>query len=301
MIGDVAPAAGAQRNSRADVLSEADFRTLAGYIQVTAGIKMPTAKKGMLEGRLRRRVRHLGLDSLERYCRFLFDEGGLAGESTALIDVVTTNKTDFFREPHHFQFLQDEALPCLSADGIGSARPVQIWSAGCSTGAEPYTIAMVCAAYGEQVGRFRYEILATDICTDVLQEGRRAIYPHEMVAPVPMELRRRHLLRSRDPRQDVVRIAPELRAMVRFGRLNLMDREYPVDEPMDVIFCRNLLIYFDRPTQKAVLTRLCRHLRPGGYLILGHSESITGYELPVRQIKNTIFLREDDKWKRSAS
>jgi chemotaxis protein methyltransferase CheR len=286
---------------RPDFLSDADYKRLADYIHATAGIKLPPAKKGMLEGRLRRCVRRLGLQSLDEYCRYLFEDGGLADESTTLIDAITTNKTDFFREPHHFQFLLDEALPRLYSEGFGAARPLRIWSAGCSTGAEPYTIAMVCAAFGQQVGRFRTEILATDICTDVLREAVRGIYPHDMIEPVPMEMRRRYLLRSHDRQRNLVRIAPELRATVQFARLNLMDRDYPVDEPMEVIFCRNLLIYFDRPTQQAVLTRLCRHLRPGGHLILGHSESIAGYELPVRPIRNTIFLREDSPWKRSAS
>lgn len=288
-------------DSHADALSESAFGLLADYIHETSGIKITLAKKGMLEGRLRRRVRQLGLETLEKYCRFLFDEGGIEDESTALIDAVTTNKTDFFREPHHFQFLLNEALPTQYAEGGGTRQPFRIWSAGCSTGAEPYTIAMVCDSFADRVGRFKYSILATDVCTEVLRDAVRGIYPHEMIEPVPMELRQRYLLRSRDPRRNAVRIAPELRSKVRFEHLNLMERHYPIQEPMDVIFCRNLLIYFDRPTQKAVLTRLCSHLRVGGYLILGHSESITGYDLPVRPIGTTIFLHEGPPWKKSAS
>lgn len=284
----------------ADALSEEAFSLLATFIHEHCGIKITFEKKGMLEGRLRRRVRALGLETLNRYCQFLFQEGGIDHEIIPLIDVVTTNKTDFFREPHHFQYLLDTILPGHWV-GRRSSAPIKIWSAGCSSGAEPYTIAMVCALFAEQNPGFSAEILATDICTEVLVEASRAVYPHAMIEPVPMELRRRYLLRSRDRRADTVRMARSLRGMVRFGRLNLMEKTYPIRHKMDVIFCRNLLIYFDRPTQQAVLTKLCGHLRVGGHLILGHSESIVGYDLPVRPVGTTIFQREEATWEKSGS
>lgn len=274
----------------ADTLDPRSFERLATYIRDVSGIKITASKKGMLEGRLRRRVRRLGLESLARYCVYLFDEGGLAQEETALIDAVTTNKTDFFREPHHFQYLLHELLPAFACSDAG--RPYRVWSAGCSTGAEPYTVAMVCDWFRRNREDLRFDILATDICTEVLAEAVRAVYPHDMILPAPMEMRRRALLKSRDPRRALVRIAPEVRSMVRFDRLNLMERRYPVNEPMDLIMCRNLLIYFDRPTQQEVLARLCRHLRPGGCMMLGHSESVAGYDLPLRPIGATIFIKE---------
>lgn len=289
MSGDSVPTA---LGAHADALSDRAFRLLAEYIYETSGIKITLAKKGMLEGRLRKRVRQLGLETLERYCRFLFEEGGLDDESTELLDAVTTNKTDFFREPHHFHYLLDSVLPEILEQGPGTGRPVRIWSAGCSSGAEPYTIAMVCELFADRQHGFRYDILATDLCTKVLQDAVRAIYPHDMAVPIPMALRHRFLLRSKTPGKSQIRIAPELRKKVRFRQLNLMERHYPIDTPMDVIFCRNLLIYFDRPTQKKVLEGLCRHLKVGGYLMLGHSENISDLGLPLRGVGATVYQRE---------
>jgi chemotaxis protein methyltransferase CheR len=150
---------------------------------------------------------------------------------------------------------------------------------------------MVLADATEQLGGFRFSILATDISTEVLEVGVRAIYPEAMIEPVPMAMRKRYLLRSRQAARAEVRIVPDLRRLVSFGRLNLMDTSYPVDRDMDVVFCRNMLIYFDKPTQQAVLTRLCGHMRPGGFLFLGHSESIAGFDLPVKPIGSTMFRR----------
>lgn len=269
-------------------LEPRDFNRLAAFIQGTSGIKMPPSKRTMLEGRLRRRLRALGLDNFADYCRFIFDEGGLDREAVAIIDAVTTNKTDFFREPEHFHFLTDIAIPALAGR---HGRQLKVWSAACSTGAEPYTLAMVLSEYARTAAGFRASILATDICTEVLQKAALAIYPEAMVAPVAMDLRKRYLLRARDRGRAEVRMAPELRQMIRFARLNLMEREYGVERDMDVVFCRNLLIYFDKPTQQAVLSRLCAHLHSGGYLFLGHSETIAGLDLPLRPVGATIFVK----------
>ncbi len=268
-----------------------DFTRLAAFIHDTAGIKMPPAKRTMVEGRLRRRLRALNMGSFDEYCHYLFEEGGLHSEAVPLIDAITTNKTEFFREPEHFRFLADQALPALAARGAGPVRPLKIWSTASSTGAEPYTIAMVVDAFAADAESFRSTVLATDICTDVLETAVMAIYPEAMVEPVPVELRRRYLLRSRDRRRAEVRIKPALRRMVRFARLNLMDETYPVDRDFDVIFCRNQLIYFEKPTQQMVLRRLCDHLRPGGFLFLGHSETIAGCDLPLRPVGTTVFVR----------
>lgn len=276
-----------------DRLSLQDFRRLATFIEGYSGIRMPPTKKTMVEGRLRRRARALGLDSLDDYCRRLFDGGWLEREAVDLIDAVTTNKTEFFREEGHFQFLVDEALPRLMAASprAGLDHPLKLWSAACSTGAEPYSLAMVLDDFAGSAPGFRFSILGTDISTDVLDKAVTAIYPEEMMEPVPRPFRGRYVLRSRDRLQRSVRMAPLLRAMVRFGRLNLMDERYPVDEDMDVIFCRNILIYFDKPTQEAVVGRLCRHLRPGGYLVLGHTESIAGFLLPLMPVATSVFMR----------
>jgi chemotaxis protein methyltransferase CheR len=273
-------------------LSKRDFQRLAAFIHGTAGIKMPPSKQAMVEGRLRRRLRTLGIERFEDYCRFVFDEGGLEQETVPIIDAVTTNKTDFFREPEHFRILAGTVLPDLARrDGAGTRRPLKIWCSASSTGAEPYTLAMVVSEFGAQLANWRASILATDISTEVLHTAITAVYPEAMIAPVPMELRKRYLLRSRDRARAEVRIAPELRRLVQFGRLNLMETHYGVEDDMDVIFCRNVLIYFDKPTQQAILRRLCAHLRPSGYLFLGHSETVAGCDLPIRQVATTTFQK----------
>ncbi|MBS0412562.1 MAG: chemotaxis protein CheR [Proteobacteria bacterium] len=274
--------------SHIDQLSGKNFRRLAEFIHGYSGIKMPATKRTMLEGRLRRRMRATRIDSLNAYCRYLFDEGGMDAEIIHLIDAVTTNKTEFFREPAHFRFLESTALPALARTG---RRSIKAWSAACSTGAEPYTLAMVLEEHIRAGARQDYSILCTDLCTEVLGQAVAGVFSEAMIQPVEIELRRRYLMRARDPRRNEVRIAPELRSRLSFARLNLMDDQYPVDRDMDLIFCRNILIYFDKATQAGVLTRLCSHLRPGGYLFLGHSESIVGIDLPVSQIANTVFQR----------
>ena len=278
-------------HSIADCLSADDYQRLADFIHSSSGIKMPSSKKTFLEGRLRKRLRLLGYDSFDEYCHYVFDEGGLFEEETALIDAVTTNKTDFFRESHHFDFLIREGLPRLVDRGLGIHHPLRVWSAGCANGAEAYTIAMVCHDFAQRTPRFRFDIFGSDICVSALNDAARAVYPHAMIAPVPMTMRRRYLLR--DEEQDEVRIVPELRRMVSFAYINLIDPDYRLQRSMDIVFCRNLLIYFDRQTQRTVLQRLCRNLKVGGYLILGHSESVTGLDLPLRSVATTIFIRED--------
>ncbi len=244
----------------------------------------------MLEARLRRRVLALGMASLADYCRYLFEKGGLDKEATNLIDAVTTNKTDFFREAEHFRFLTEKAVPALLvASGDLSRAPLKVWSAACSIGAEPYTLAMVLSELNNAIRGFT--ILATDICSDVLKTAVRGIYPAGMAEPIPAELRQRYLLRSKSAAEDSVRIVPDLRRCVRFGRLNLIDMPYGADNNMHAIFCRNALIYFDKHTQRKVAGELCRHLQPGGYLFVGHSETLTGFDLPLQQVAATVFQR----------
>ncbi|MCA0359216.1 MAG: chemotaxis protein CheR [Proteobacteria bacterium] len=269
-------------------LSAKNFNRLAVFIHDYSGIKMPGNKKTMLEGRLRRRMRVHGYDNVNDYCRFLFEEHGLDTETVHLIDAVTTNKTEFFREPVHFTYLEQTLLPRLAKAG---RREIKVWSAAASTGAEPYTLAMVLDAFCREQRGLDYTVFATDICTEVLAQALDGRYPDAMIDPVPEGFRRRYVRQSRDASRREVRIAPSLREKVLFGRLNLMEEDYPLDQDMDIIFCRNILIYFDKATQAKVLSRLCRHLRPNGHLFLGHSESIVGLDLPVRQVANTVFQR----------
>lgn len=271
-----------------DRMSQRNFNRLARFIHEYSGIKMPPTKKTMLEGRLRRRLRATGAASFDDYCHFLFEGGALEEETVHLIDAVTTNKTDFFREARHFDYLSEVILPASVRQGT---QAVRAWSAACSTGAEPYTLAMVLDHFAAQSRPFDYFILATDLSTDVLTTAQAGVFHEEMTAPVPPHLRRRYVMPAVDPGQPQVRIHPDLRSKVGFARLNLMDPSYPVGEPYDLIFCRNVMIYFDKPTQAGVLQRLCERLKPGGHLFIGHSETIAGVDLPLAQVANTIFRR----------
>lgn len=281
-------AVAAQSSESTEALSAQNFRRLSEFINGYSGIKMPASKLTMLEGRLRRRLRSTGIASLNDYCRHLFDEGGLDSEIVHLIDAVTTNKTDFFREPAHFEFLERHGLPALAQEG---RRRFKAWSAACSIGAEPYTLAMVLDEFCAASREGDYSILGTDLSTQVLEQAVQGVFAESMIEPVSIARRKRYVMQAKDRSRGHVRIAPRLRSKIAFGRLNLMDEHYPVGADMDLLFCRNILIYFDKPTQSKVLTRLCDHLRPGGYLFLGHSETLNGIDLPVRQIANTIFQR----------
>jgi chemotaxis protein methyltransferase CheR len=273
-------------------LSKQDFLKLSRVINETCGIKMPQEKKILLEARLRKRLRTLGMESFEEYSEFFFQQGDAAGELIHLIDVVTTNKTDFFREPQHFELLQQRLLPDLvHRHGLGIERPLRIWSAGCSTGEEPYTLAMVLNEFALQEPGFSFVILATDISTRVLEKAELGIYNRERIEPVPAPLQRRYLLRSKDREANQVRIVPELRRQVNFRRLNFMDEDFAISESIDVIFCRNVLIYFDRETQERLIKRFCDRLRPGRYLFLGHSESINGMKLPLKSLAPSVYQK----------
>ena len=272
-----------------DGLSQRDFKLLAEYIYNYSGIKMPDTKRTMLEGRLRKRLRATGHATFGEYCNFLFREDGLEEEAIYLIDVVTTNKTDFFREPTHFDYLEKFALPALVSEGHNRIRA---WSSACSTGAEPYTMAMVLSEALDKQVISNFSILATDLSTDVLRKAHSGIYARELLDPVPAEMMRKYVMRPVDAGRRDVRIVPRLRSKIGFARLNLMDKTYQIGDAVQLIFCRNVLIYFDKKTQTHVLTELCRRLVPGGYLFIGHSETITGIDLPLRQVANTVFKKQ---------
>lgn len=274
------------------ILSHADFERLRSVIYEECGIKMTPIKKVMLEARLRKRLRSLGIGSFSEYCEYLFSSEGIEHELINMIDVVTTNKTDFFRESNHFDFLTSTAVPELIAlYGAGMKRNMNIWSAGCSTGEEPYTIAMVLNTFKETHTIFEFQVLGTDISTKVLEKAQKAIYKMDRVADVPAVMKKKYLLRSRDRQRNLVKVAPEVRATVRFRRLNLMDEDFGMREPMDLIFCRNVIIYFDRLTQLRLLKRLYDHLIPGGYLFMGHSETLSGLNLPLLPQGHMIYKK----------
>ncbi len=268
-----------------------DFERLSRFIVDVSGIRITPPKKIMVEGRLRHRVRALGFADISEYCDYLFHEDGLADEAERIIDAVTTNKTDFFREAEHFHYLTEAVLPRLAGGRALGNEALQVWSAAASTGAEAYSLAMTLSDWSQMVEPLRWSILGTDICREVLETAAEGIYPEAMIAPVPAAMRGRYLLRSRDREAALVRIVPELRRQVTFARLNLIDTGYRLPTAMHVVFCRNVLIYFDKPTQHKVLARICDSIVPGGYLFVGHSETITGFPLPLRQVAPTVFER----------
>jgi chemotaxis protein methyltransferase CheR len=270
-------------------LDREQFARFGALITRTLGIQMPPSKLPLLENRLRGRMRRLGMATLAEYEEHLFHSPNAADELVHFCDVVTTNKTDFFREPQHFRYLSNVALPELLAQR--STPSARLWCAGCSTGQEAYTLAMVSSEYARANAGFKFSVLATDISTRVLQQAAAAIYPEELIEPVPLELRKRYLLRSKDRRRGLIRMRPELRKAVQFERLNFMDADYGRREPFDVIFFRNVMIYFDRATQEAVVNRLTRWLAPGGYLFIGHSESSVGMRVPLSVVAPSVLRR----------
>ena len=274
-------------------LSTEQFTVLSEFVQSELGIRMPPAKRVMLESRLQKRLRALSLDSFKDYIDFVFDDSQKEAELLHMIDSVTTNKTDFFRESDHFDYMTNRLLPERYREGWGRDRPLRVWSTASSTGEEPYTLAMVLEEFrGEHQG-FNYGILGTDISTRALDHGRKAVYTEERIDPVPQPLRKKYLLRSKDRTSRLVRVRPELRKRVQFHRLNLMHDSWDIGERFEVIFCRNVIIYFERPTQYRLLTHLYDYLVPGGYLFLGHSETLAGMELPVRSVAPTIYRKAE--------
>ncbi len=276
----------------ADAISNADFNRLRSLIYTESGINLSADKKTMLELRIKRRLRDLRLNTYAEYCAYLFRRDGQKEEIVHLLDVVTTNKTDFFREPAHFEFLAQRALPDLASRN--SARPeLWVWSAGCSTGEEPYTLAMVLDDYGRNHPGFRFRVLATDISTKVLAKAKLGVFNSEVVDPVPVELKRRYFMRSRDPDSQTLRIVPELRQRVEFRRLNFMDASFGLPQMVDAIFCRNVIIYFDRQTQEQILQKLARQLVPGGYMFVGHAESLHDMDLPLLPVAPALYRKAD--------
>ena len=279
-----------QMDLNPEVLSNKDFEKLSRFIYEQSGIKISPVKKNMVEARLRKRLKVLNIDSYTEYCDFLFSNAGYGEEVIHMVDVITTNKTDFFREPKQFSFLTETALPELvKNDRIGIKRPLRIWSAGCSSGEEPYTLSIVINEFAQLTQNYSFSLIASDISTRILEKAKLAIYDEERIEPVPQELLKKYFLRSKNKLKKLVRLIPEIRNSVNFQWLNLMAEDFGFKEKFDIIFCRNVIIYFDKQTQDRLLEKLIAQLNSGGYLFLGHSESIFNVNLPVTQMSASTY------------
>lgn len=274
-------------------MKDKEFRQFSSFIYERVGIQLPPTKKTMLEARLQKRLKALDIHSFDAYSKFVFSEEGQHTELVRLIDVVTTNKTDFFREPGHFEHLTHKALPAIIKNrGARFTEPVRIWSAGCSSGEEPYTLAMVLSEFASKNHGFRFSILASDISTRILETAKTAIYPEERVDGIALDIKKKYLLRSKQRNLTLVRVCAELRSRVVFRRINFMDSNFGISEKMDIIFCRNVVIYFDKQTQQTLMRKFYQQLRPGGYLFLGHSETLNGINDDFISVGSTVYQKK---------
>ncbi|MCE2901315.1 MAG: CheR family methyltransferase [Gemmatimonas sp.] len=264
-------------------LTPAQFARITGLLYEHAGIRMREGKEGLVRARLTKRLRKLGLPDFDAYLTFVEQETSRR-EFAEMIDALTTNKTSFLREASHFDFLRDDVFPQLRG-------PVRIWSAGCSSGEEPYTLAMLCQdAFGDSAAR-DVRILATDLSHRVLATAKAGVYPDETMADVPSEWLRKYWVRKTDHAGRVVYEAQgNLRRLVHFAKLNLMER-WPMQGPFDAILCRNVMIYFDKATQQELVERYWALLRPGGHLFVGHSESLTGLAHRFRYVQPALYVK----------
>ena len=279
---------------REDRLQPGDHRRVAEFVGAQAGIQLPEHKRSLIETRLRRRVKATGHATFRAYLDFALSPAGRDGEQVLLIDELTTNKTDFFREPGHFNFLNRYVAKELAPhSGPGFSRPLKVWSAACSTGEEPYTLAMVFREIQEEYRQFEFTIDATDIAPSVLEIARKGVYPLGRVAPVSQDLRKKYLLKSRDPEKGLVRVDRATRSTVHFYSFNLITGKFPEKPTYDVIFCRNVMIYFNNEDREKIIRQLRALLRPGGLLFIGHSESIGSQRAAFETLMPTVFRRLD--------
>lgn len=284
-------AAAELRNTREFRFERHHFDLIARLLHQLAGIALAAHKVEMVYARLARRLRDLRLPDFDAYCDLLQSEAG-ADEIGFLVNALTTNLTSFYREAHHFDFLERTVLPGIRDRNAGQPKPrLRIWSAGCSSGPEPYTIAMVLAStMGVELRRWDARILATDIDTHMVETARRGVYNADGASGIPPAIRSRYTQATTLNGEPAIAMTDELKRLITVKPLNLLER-WPMSGPFDAIFCRNVLIYFDRPGRTQVIESFARMIGGGGYLFLGHSESLYGVSDSFRQAGPTIYQR----------
>lgn len=271
-------------------ITRGEFALFQALIYREAGIHLAPVKEALLVGRLSRRLRALGLDSFGAYHRRITEEGDTA-ELARMLEAVCTHETHFFREPRHFEFLAHDLFPRWRAEAAAGrrGRQVRIWSAACSSGQEPFSLAMLALDHLPAAEGWEVEVLASDLSTQVLERARGATWPLDKAAEIPESYLRAYMLRGQGAQEGTMRAGSELRAMVRFERVNLNDETYPVSGTFDLVFCRNVLIYFDAESRAGVVRRLLARLAPGGHFFLGHAESLNGMDTPTRGVIPTVY------------
>ncbi len=269
----------------AERIGDREFCLFQQLIHRRAGIWLAPAKKALLVGRLSRRLRELGIESFRRYHELVLAD---PKEEVRLLDAITTNETHFFREPRHFELLERQILPSFAAGRV-PGRSLRVWSAGCSTGEEPYSIAMLLRRHLGSAADACSEVLATDLSTRVLARANDAVWPLEKSREIPKDLLTAYGLRGTGTQEGRFKMAPEVRALVRFQRFNLHEDDYGALGTFDLIFCRNVLIYFDATSKARVVERLTDLLRPGGYLFVGHAETLNGVTTRLRAAIPTVY------------
>lgn len=275
--------------SRDLVFTTGDFDFIRRIVMEKTGIALAEHKRELVYGRLAKRVRALELDTFASYCTYVENHDE---ELHELVNAITTNLTAFFRESYHFDHLRDVVVPELLRSNA-ERRRIRVWSAGCSTGEEPYSIAMVLRDTVPFAAGWDVKILATDIDTNVLEKGRAGIYVEERARDIPAAYRRRFVSRGVGANAGRIRMREELRSLITFRRLNLMDA-WPMSGPFDIIFCRNVVIYFDKPTQKVLFDRYADLMRPDGHLFVGHSETLFKVSTRFSLVGRTIYRRTND-------
>ncbi len=267
-------------------ITDIEYEQFQEFIYEQVGITFTGDKKTLIASRLGKRLRELGINTYQEYLDYVRGDAGQE-ELTNLLDLISTNKTDFFREPVHFDFLRDKILPTLM-----DVQQVRIWSSASSSGEEPYTIAMTLNDAVPNPKQWDFRVLASDISTRVLAKAAAGIYEDERVAGLDPELVRRHFLKGKGERANFYKVKPSTAGIVKFRRINLMDDAFPIKTPLDVVFCRNVMIYFDRETQSRLVHKFYRYLKPGGYLFIGHSESLQWVDHPFEYVQPTIYQKQ---------
>ncbi len=272
-------------------LSDEEFDLLRKFIYEHTGISLADHKRALVYSRLAKRLRFHGINSYSAYYELLVDSDPDGNELGEMINAITTNKTDFYRESHHFDFLTEQIIPSIKQQAIATNdKKIRIWSTASSTGQEPYTIAMTVMDSLNDANNWDAKILATDIDTNVLAYAENGVYNQDQSEQLPEDKLQRYFRKSRGGQEGLVMAKPALKSLITFRQLNLLSDPWPIRGPFDVIFCRNVIIYFDKPTQQRLITRLGELLKPKGYLMLGHSEALHSIEHNFEHLGKNIYV-----------